>query len=342
MIKRCLIVALAILGGISQAVPSGLITQSGPKLLLASGGGGTGRTWAERSTAAGVTNALSFTSGLEGCYVNSDNGVRGFHDTTEKVETGGSLRFEVRAGETGANVAGACTKSSSPWMFGSGAHYSEGETFYIQYRAKLSQSMLDNVTAEKWTAGGNPTHWKLFILHQNNASCANIEMTLKNPVFNGTMYTACGNDIVQTTTTGPTHNNSPPTLWQQKWDLLGGSGKEASGVESAYPAVNWFPPGNQWFTIYVKVHVGTLTGDGSVSDSTVEMWTQEGGVDAWFKVIGAQHPLKFDTNDSDGFNNITITPYMSGMDASTTSATSFYWVTEFIASSQPIARPVLP
>lgn len=312
---------------VATPAPAAFLAVSGGSTSVAVPSVPTGRSWAERSTAAGVTAAYSFSSGIGG-YDDGWNGTRGFHDTTVKVETGGSLRFELRAGETGANIAGSWTIGSAPYTFADA--FGEGDTFWVQYRARITQSMLDNL--DDWDSV-----WKQIIIHNHSASCANMEITHTHPFNGSTIYLECGAKHAYTVTSGPSHTEGAPLLWQQRWTLVG-TDKEA-GYESQYPTINWEPDGDSWTTYQYKIAIGTLTADGSVEDSTIEMWVQEGDVDSWQKVIAVRLGLKYDSADTDVFDTLTLTPYMTGLTTSS-STLAENWFTELIITTQEPARPL--
>jgi len=99
---------------------------------------------------------------------------------------------------------------------------------------------------------------------------------------------------------------------------------------------------NDWMTLYYKVQIGT--------------WEQpNSNIDAWLGHEGA--PLKqfvkmrnfalscngncaISPDKDEGYNNVTITPYMTGLPTTVgPSATANMWIDEFILSTQPIAAP---
>lgn len=321
------------------ASSSGIVTISnGSRSVVQSGGGDNAALDADflaRSTAPGVIKVYNFDADLHGRYFPGDNGVRGFHDTTQKVGSGGSLRFDLLAGEDGANISGSWTTIASPWTFGQG--FGEGTTFYVQMRARITQSMLDNL--DEWDSG-----WKLFIIHRNNNTAAGLEIT-HTQTEGSTLYTDSGGRGLSTELDSPFHLGGPdPQLWQSKWNIDAGGPpwtKEPGGYESEYPnqSNKWVHRPNGWMTFYVKVQIGTFTESGTVEDSPIQMWIVNPDEDVYRKVIGCIYGLAWNTNHLDEFNNITLTPYMTGLSVGASQNASV-WFDQLIISTQPIAAPI--
>ena len=285
-------------------------------ILRASGGSvpppeqATSQNWADRSTGPSVTAAYDFASDLHSNYVNGSNGERGFHDTDEKIETAGSIRFELRSGETSANISGSWTRSESPWVMGDS--FGEGETFYVQFRQKISQTMIDNLT--DWDS-----FWKTAIFHMNTSTANGVEITTVHPNSQGMIYSDSGAYAMTTGTADPDYENTTPLLIQQAWDLDAGEpwGNETGGISAAYPTIGWDFPGDEWVTCYYKVSLGTFTlNHTGPNDSTIEMWVQEPGNDYWTKLVSGRFALAYNTADTDVYNNITLTPYMTSLSTS--------------------------
>lgn len=301
-------------------------------------GGSSQSDWTARSTAAGVIAAYGFDTAAQvtAGYLPGNNGTRGFYDTTTSTMAGGgALRFDLLAGETGANIAGSYTAANAPWMF-LGHSFGQNSTFYVQYRYRLTPSMIANLAS--WNS-----YFKTSIFHQGNASCAAMELTMTD--VNGAgpiVYTDCGAFSMYTDVTDPLSTQNTPLLTDSGWDLTTGPKytDEPHAIVNQYPAYFQWPT-NEWLTVYYKIHVGTLTSGGGPKDSTIEVWLQRQGGAYWQKFVSCITALEFDGTSADVYNNMTLTPYMTGLSTSASVAASV-WYDELIISTQAIALPVAP
>lgn len=261
------------------------------------------------------------------------NGTLGFFDTTTAcMPGGGSLRFDLPAGKTGADISGSWYFQSAPYAF-NGSSFGQNSTFYFQYRYRWTASMITNLSS--WNSFP-----KASILMMNTASCANMELTIVDYFGNGPiMYTNCGSRHMFTTTSGPTYTESTPLLVQSGWDLSTGPSytNEPNAIVNQYPSY-WQYPTDEWLTIYGKVHIGTLTSGGGTQDSTIELWVKRDANNYWQKFCSVFMGLEYNTNSSDVYNNIMLTPYMTGLSTSAPANASI-WYDELIFSTQPIALP---
>jgi hypothetical protein len=219
-----------------------------------------------------------------------------------------------------------------------GDSFGEGDTFYVQFRQKISQSMIDNL--DEWDS-----FWKTVIFHMNTSTANGVEITTVHPNSQSTIYSDSGAYSMTTGTADPDYENTPPLLVQQAWDLDAGEpwGTEEGGITSQYPSVNWDFPGDEWVTCYYKISLGTFTlNHTGPNDSTIEFWVQEPGNDYWTKIVSGRFALAYNTADTDVYNNITLTPYMTSLSTSA-SEDAEIWYTELIVSSNEIAiPPVIP
>jgi len=286
--------------------------------------------WDTRSTAAGVVYAAGFDENIDG-YIAGSFGTRAYLDRGYKLGSGGSIRFDQLAGEADANLSGRWT--SDPDSAGLFAGFGEGDTMYVSYRARLSQTFHNNIS--DWDS--NP---KQIIIHQGNATCASMELTLVWPISTQTMYTECGGRHMRTEIGSSQHRQDTPYLSQQRWDIDAGGTTRVAGYEAEYPNVTWQPPADQWYEVYLKITIGQLTAGGSVNDSSVEMWVLEDGDSGRQKVLATEMALWYDSNDSDVFNNLTLTPYMTALSVAGDEDSSM-WIDELIVSTQPIDPPTM-
>ena len=288
-----------------------------------------------RRSAPGVVFYQGFdtSAAITAKYQPGPNGNRVTHDTTTKVLSGGSMRFNLLAGEGGANLAGG-------WFTNWGTTFGEGDTFYVQYRVRLSETMLSNNTTYWRKTGGSsrPDH-KICIIYENGGlTCADLEITVIGPGhFHSNVYTHCGNHSARSETTTPNHRDGTPYAWQMGWDLNSGPNwvDEPNAYEHReYPTgPDSFPVG-EWFTIYMKVVIG----DWGVPNSSIEMWIQREGENFWRKKVSVNEYTLDNDGTGSGFGANVFTPYMTQL-ATTAPVDAFMWISEFIVSSQPIAIP---
>jgi hypothetical protein len=282
-----------------------------------------------RCSAAGVVSCVGFNTAAEinsGIHPDANGTIRGFLDTSVKASGAGSLRFDLPPPpHAGANIAG----SWSP-LQALGRVFSQNSTFYLQYRQRFSPEMLTNT----WDSS-----WKTIIIHQNQLTCATVGLVLHNNYGSGlaTMYTDCGARHMFTTLDGSAYTESTPFLEQQ--------GGYNCQYRNESPSTCFYYPANDWTTYYMKIHVGTW----DQPNSTIEAWVAKEGDTAYKQFIKVPNftltcntdPCTVDPGKSQGFDNVTLTPYMTAL--STTSGlagvTSHTWYDDLIVSTQPIAVP---
>jgi hypothetical protein len=202
----------------------------------------------------------------------------------------------------------------------------------VQFRQRLSPEMV----ADSWDG----SQWKTVIFHYNNSTCNSIELTTSN--YYGRplpqMDTDCGARHMFTTLDGGAYTESPPLL-QQQGDYM----QCAYGSVNATNCFLW--PANEWVTMYYKIHIGTW----DQPNSTIEVWTAREGSTSYKQIIKVPNmPLSCNTNPctaspgkQQGYNNLTFTPYMTGLGTgSGPSTTAHMWIDELIISTQPIAAPL--
>jgi len=255
-------------------------------------------------------------------------------DTATKVSGSGALRFTLPPPPTaGANIAGRWSPDTNQMAGALTRTFSQNSTFFVQYRFRLSPDMLSNT----WDSS-----WKVSLFHMNNLTCAGLELTLVNRNMSGVaeMYDQCGAGVVGTAGSGgSTHPPDPPyNIQTNTWP------------NCAYPnfdAAHCFTyPSNEWITMYYRVDIGTW----DQPNSRVQAWVATESSPAYRQWLdtGATYTLTCNSDPcssnpglSQGFNNITLTPYMTALSSNAGKAgvTSYMWFDELIVSTQPIAAP---
>jgi hypothetical protein len=289
--------------------------------------------FAARCNAAGVVKCVGFdntTSDIvrgQNLYAAANGQFLGGLDAAQKASGGGSLRFTLPPPpHAGANIAGSWSPSSND---GLGRTFSENSTFYVQYRMRLSPEMLTN----SWNSS-----WKTALFHYNQQTCGSLELTTHNKDMSGlvNMYTECGSRHMYTSLSG-SYSESTPLLLQQ------GDYNCQYSKESA--ATCFYFPSNEWVTYYYKIKVGTW----DQANSSVELWVARAGSTAYKQIIKVPNmpfscntdPCSSSPGKTQGYNNLTLTPYMTSLSNSSGKAgvTSYIWYDELIVSTQPINPP---
>jgi hypothetical protein len=246
-------------------------------------------------------------------------------DTAVKASGGGALRFTLPPPPVaGANLAGSWSPSSNNAL---GQLFGENSTFYVQFRQRFSPEMLSNT----WDSS-----WKTVLFHFNQQTCGSVEITTVNYYLSNraAMYTDCGARGMYTKLDGQTWTNSTPLLIQQG---------DFSCQYSVWENCFLFVP-NEWLTFYYKIHVGTW----DQPNGSIEAWVAREG-QPYKKFINVQNfalscntdPCSQSPGKTQGYNNLTFTPYMTGLSPNSGRAgvTSYTWYDELIVSTQPIASP---
>jgi hypothetical protein len=289
--------------------------------------------FAARCAAAGVVKCVGFdnttTDIVRGSSLQPDGlgQYRARLDTANKASGAGSLVFELPPPpHAGANIGGQWRTTGPTGM---GALFGQNSVFYVQFRMRLTEDMLTNT----WDS-----YWKTILIHYNQQTCGSIELATVNEYMGGrpAMYTDCGARHFYTNLSGQ-YTESTPLLTQQ------------GDYRCQYGQVNrttclFFEP-NQWVTFLYKVTIGTW----DQPNSTVEAFVaREGDTQyrQWIKVPNFAlscntDPCSQSPGRDQGYNNITLTPYMTGLSTSAGKAgvVSRLWFDELIVSTRPIAVP---
>jgi hypothetical protein len=286
-----------------------------------------------RCSGAGVLTCIGFdnttTDIVRGQNTHADGAgtYRAGLDTANKASGAGSLRFTLPPPpHSGANIAGSWSPLNNNAL---GRLFGQNSTFYVQLRQRFSPEMLNNT----WDSS-----WKTVLFHYNQQTCGSLELTTHN--FNSTnlatMYTNCGSMHMYSTLDGTSHTESTPLLLQQ------GDYKCQYGQTSS--ATCFYFPSNEWLTFYWKITIGTW----DTANSTVEAWVaREGQPYKQFIRVPKMRlscntdPCSASPGRDQGYNNITLTPYMTGLSSNSgrSGVTAYTWFDELIVSTQPIPAP---
>lgn len=289
--------------------------------------------FAARCAAPGVVKCVGFDNTtadiVRGASLQPDGAgqYRARLDVDNKASGAGSLVFELPPPpHSGANIAGQWRTSGQTGM---GAFFGQNSVFYVQFRMRLTEDMLTNT----WDS-----YWKTILIHYNTQTCGSIELATVNEYMGGrpAMYTDCGSRHMYTNLSGQ-YTESTPLLTQQ------------GDYRCQYGQVNrttcfFFPP-NEWITFLYKVTIGTW----DQPNSTIEAFVARQGetqYKQWIKVPNFAlscntDPCSQAPGRDQGYNNITLTPYMTGLSTNSgkPGVVSRLWFDELIVSRQPIAVP---
>ncbi len=241
-----------------------------------------------------------------GLYPAWDGAIRGVRDTSIRASGGASLRFEVPS-HSEANASGY-------WKQPMGREFSEGATFYVQFRQRFSKEMIKN----NW--GG--TTWKQIIFHNVASTCGAVELTTVQYYNKGfpIMYTNCGAHSLFS------NNGTPPTKLEQ--------GDYNCWYAKYNPKDCFFYPVEEWVTFYYQIAVGHW----GKPDSTVNAWVALDGKPYKQWVQMPNFVLDKDRPD-EGFDTVTLLTYMTGKSTETDHPVAYTWYDDLIISTSSIALP---
>lgn len=259
----------------------------------------------------------------------SDGQYRATVDTVIKRSGAGSLQLKMDAGYAEQDIAGQYLPNTND---GLGANYGENSNLFIQYAWRVSASYLSNQAFWNITP-------KVSIFHMDQQSCAGVGAVVVNFRSSSnklSMYSNCGStgDSMYTDLDGQTWNHTiPPYLFQQ--------GDYACQFGNPPFGTCWNYPTDTWITMYFKIHVGNFESQ----NSTIEGWyaVNGGAYQKWLNVAAFTFQCNSPVSScpTSAFNNITLTPYMTGLSTGAP-VDAFTWYDELIVSTQPIAAPGQP
>src|SRR5712692_5955779 len=253
-----------------------------------------------RCGAPGVLKCVGFDSPSDlkpadwpnpGLYPAADKKYHGSFDPGVKASGAGSLRFEVQ-GHTPPNAAGQ-------WRQDFGGNFGARTTFYVQFRQRFSPGMLTN----PW--GSSKITWKQVIFHHFSATCAAVELTTTQYYHEGIpiMYTDCGRGLY----------TDPPILLQQ------------GDYNCRYGSINkkdcFKYVADQWITFYYQVSIG----DWDKPNSTIKAWVALDGQPYRQWINMRNFILHDDSPHGEGYNYLTLTPYMTDKDPAVDHPTAYTW-----------------
>jgi hypothetical protein len=166
------------------------------------------------------------------------------------------------------------------------------------------------------------TTWKQVIFHNEDATCADVELTTAQYYHSGfpIMYTDCGARSLVT------NNGKPPYKHQQ--------GGYNCWYGNTNPKDCFMYPANQWVVFYYQISIGHW----GKPDSIINAWV---GVDGkplrqWVKM-----PNFILNNDRPGrdYDCLTLLTYMTNKNNRMDHPTAYAWYDELIVSTQAIAPP---
>jgi hypothetical protein len=264
-----------------------------------------------RCSGAGVIKCMGFDSSAEVIPGQTllpawDGVYRGTFDTTTRASGAASLRFEIPQ-YSAANTSGSA-------LLDMGRGFGPGSTFYIQFRQRFTQAMLDT----KYQSDG----WKQVIFHRAGVSCGSVELTTQNSWNQGfpIMYTDCGGRQLK-------ENIGSSDYMLQQGDYQCKYSARPNGC-ATYAA-------NQWMTFSYRVTVGAW----DTPTSTIQAWVAYEGQPLRKWIDMSNFVLKYGDSPSNTYSKIQLTPYQSKKSTSQSHPTAYTWYDELIVSTSPIPGP---
>ena len=237
-------------------------------------------------------------------------------DTTVKASGAGSLRFDIPPFSTNDTSGKFMLNFSDDFSL----QFGEGEEFYIQWRQRFSEELLD-------TYFDRGVGWKQVIIgegdiseHKRAPGCSQLQLVVHNRSQRGysSMFHSCG-----------------------KFENLGGGAP-------------YYP--NEWMTFQVHVKIGTwYKRDGNYQgDSTVQFWVGREGEESDLVIDLSPEPSKVfgvaipgsgtgydlvNTNSKAKYGKIYLTPYHTRKSPKQNHPTAYTWYDELIISRSKIPDP---
>ena len=258
-------------------------------------------------------------------------------DTTVKASGAGSLKFTLPS-------AGDCSASADitgKWSLegvegGWGQTFSENSTFYVQFRVRFSPEFNSN---SNWDSAP-----KISILQMGSLSCGGIEITTVNKDLSEvwSLYRQCGGYIIGVAGNGGAlgPGGPSPPYWIQNTDW-------PNCAYSDFDSDHCFVyPSDEWITLYYRIDIGTW----DQANSRVRAYVATESDPAYRTLLDTgqvqvltcnSDPCTQEPGKSQGFNNITLTNYMTALSVAG-EQTAYSWYDELIVSTSPIAAPGQP
>jgi chitodextrinase len=254
-------------------------------------------------------------------------------DTSVFLSGGSSARWDIY-GNTSEDQEGY-------WFQTFGQTFAQNSTFYIQFAFRADTNWVTTDWTQTGTSGKG-TSPKILIAHGVDANgqpatCDNVQFVYRNE--NGwalpDMYSQCGQISAYTDPGGVNYFEGSTSLYQQGFTAPAPfAGYDCAYNHGSKPVGNCiFFQANTWYTIYLKLHIGTW----GQPNSTVEAWIAPYG-QQMKKMVNV---MNYTMNSSSvaGFSGVTLTQYMTGKLASVSHPTAHVWYDELIISTQPIPAP---
>lgn len=313
---------------------NGLLSQSAvtvfseATVLVNTAGGGTAD-FAARCAAPGVVRCTNFDTDTDFVHYNlggplyptNDLTRYPVRDTSVKSSGASSMRFTLPA-FADANQSGYWlgTLWDASLVGGTAAnHFTQGETFYVQFR----QRMDSNFRNTDWNAFG--TAPKQFILHpQGIPSCTTNQLVMVRYYDTQipTMYTNCGAEsLFVYLPDGDRRFQQGPTLDCRS---RGGPGPTCK----LYKA-------DDWMTFMVRVSPGAFGQPATV----IEAWMSYDGESPTQIIDLPNFVMNFQGSASEKLNMIQITPYMTARNPLVSMPVSTTWYDDLLVSTQKPAWP---
>jgi hypothetical protein len=305
-----------------------------------------------RCSAAGVIKCWGFddpsTDLVLNKHVFAGNCTTPSQDTITKASGAGALKFSLPVScPPSADLAGRWEPQGSE---GGGAFngrsFAGGDTFYVQFRMRITSSMLTN----QWDSS-----WKFFEILYNSSYYGHLALVWVNYYTSGFIsgYHGASNIIIGTAQAdgclGPNMPEGciaepyPPYAIQQTTDGRGsGDGRCDYKDTSNYPGdcVRFIP--DTWMTFYYKVTYGAK----NQYNSQVQGWMMKDG-DADFTQFldtGPKFLLGGGVSNElggDVFNTLNFSTYMTRLSSCGPGCQdAAMWIDEVVISTQPIAQPL--
>jgi hypothetical protein len=254
-------------------------------------------------------------------------------DTSVFLSGGSSARWDIY-GNTNEDQEGY-------WFQTFGQTFAQNSTFYIQFAFRADTNWVNTDWTQTGTSGKG-TSPKILIAHGVDANgqpatCDNVQFVYRNE--DGwalpDMYSQCGQISAYTDPGGVNYFEGSTSLYQQGFTAPAPfTGYDCAYNHGSKPVGNcMFFQASTWYTVYLKLHIGTW----GQPNSTVEAWVAPYGQQLK-KMVNV---MNYTMNSSSvaGFSGVTLTQYMTGKLASVSHPTAHVWYDELLISTQPIPAP---
>jgi len=274
-------------------------------------------------------------------------------DTTQAASGGGSMLFTIPS-QSGAGQSGQWFTNFTTDL---SVLFGQNSDFYIQWRQRFSPELLNTV----YTAigGGNAGGWKLAITGQGDTpgntsqSCTTADVVVQNTNQRKFVqgYQSCS------TQGGLGHIAYWPF---EDSNLVAGDIAFQNAMPAPYclysQGPNYFPPNgncfplysNEWMTIQIHVHPGTLVNDGSgagtyvYQNSHVDYWIAREGQPSQKIINFGPFSINADVLPGEQWGKVWLLPYHTNKDPTQVHPTAYTWYDELVISRTQISDPGFP